>query len=260
MSRLLLLFYSANVLVLAVLLARLVERRWPIEQYTHAAVVSDWKVTGINMVLAWLLEPLALMCAVAIVNHAGGGLIHFRTDGAWYFVTLACFVVAFDLYKYWLHRMQHAVPILWAMHSFHHSADALTFVTGGRHYWLERTLGSALLPIFPVLFHVPADMSVSLAASVFLPEVCSHMNLRFPMGCALTWFNSPQWHRIHHSKLPEHLNKNFAGLLPLWDILFKTAWIPEPGEYPPTGLAPTEKVSLLESVIWPFRHYARVRR
>jgi sterol desaturase/sphingolipid hydroxylase (fatty acid hydroxylase superfamily) len=61
-------------------------------------------------------------------------------------------VVALDLYKYTFHRLQHAIPFLWAMHSFHHSANAVTFITGARHFWLERVLSDAFLPIMAILF------------------------------------------------------------------------------------------------------------
>ena len=43
-----------------------------------------------------------------------------------------------------------------------------------------------------------------------------------PRGRFVSWIGNPQWHRIHHSLQPEHFDKNFAGLLPLWDILFGT--------------------------------------
>ena len=87
----------------------------------------------------------------------------------------------------------------------------------------------------------------------FFPDTCAHLNVRFPMGRMITLVNSPQWHRIHHSAMPEHRDKNFASLLPLWDILFGTAWIPKPDEYPVTGFDPPVHVGVIDSIIWPFR-------
>ena len=69
----------------------------------------------------------------------------------------------------------------------------------------------------------------------------------------MTVLNSPQWRRIHHSVLPEHRDKNFASILPLWDILFGAAWIPKPDEHPATGFDPPVRVSVIEGIIWPFR-------
>jgi sterol desaturase/sphingolipid hydroxylase (fatty acid hydroxylase superfamily) len=41
------------------------------------------------------------------------------------------------------------------------------------------------------------------------------------------WFGKyvvypPTGHRVHHSALPEHRDKNFAGIFPIWDHLFGT--------------------------------------
>jgi hypothetical protein len=175
-------------------------------------------------------------------------------NGYWYFVSLVILVVISDLYTYTFHRLQHAIPFLWAMHSFHHSANALTFVTGARHLWMERVMASAILPIMPILFQIPPDMLLIVSLIHFFPDTCAHLNVRFPMGRMITVLNSPQWHRIHHSVMPEHRDKNFASLLPLWDVLFGTAWIPKPDEYPATGFDPPVRVSVIAGVIWPFRH------
>jgi hypothetical protein len=122
---------------------------------------------------------------------------------------------------------------------------------------MERVLVSAVLPIMPLLFQIPWDMQLILSLIYFLPDTCAHLNVRFPMGRMITFVNSPQWHRIHHSAMPEHRDKNFASLLPLWDILFGTAWVPNPDEYPATGFDPPVRVSVIDSIIWPFRRAAR---
>jgi sterol desaturase/sphingolipid hydroxylase (fatty acid hydroxylase superfamily) len=250
--------FITSILAVLGLVARQIEKKWPIDpDLSHSDILADWKAVGITLVLSALVEPFSAVCAVAIVNAAGGGFIHLRTDGWWYAVSLIGFVLVADLYRYGMHRLSHAVPVLWAMHSFHHSAEALTFVTGARHYWLERAIEGAFFPVLAILFKVPPDMVAVVGFIYFLPDGCAHLNVRFPLGRAITWLNSPQWHRIHHSTQPEHFNRNFASLLPLWDILFGTAWIPHGNEYPATGLVPGEKVGIVDSIIWPFRHYPR---
>ena len=220
-------------------------------------VIDDWKVVSVNFALTALLAPLTAVCSGIILSTLGQGWIHLPTHSYWYLVSLIFLVVFADLYNYTFHRLQHAIPFLWAMHSFHHSANALTFVTGARHLWMERVLASAVLPIMPLLFQIPPDMQLILSLIYFIPDSCAHLNVRFPMGRMITFVNSPQWHRIHHSAMPEHRDKNFASLLPLWDILFGTAWIPKPDEYPVTGFDPPVSVSVIDSVIWPFRRAVR---
>ena len=237
-----------------VCIARILERKWPIAETALPEVIDDWKVVSANLSLTWVLVPLTTVSSGLIFSALGRGWIHLPMHGYWYFVSIVILAVISDLYSYSFHRLQHAVPFLWAMHSFHHSANALTFVTGARHFWLERVISSGILPIIPILFLVPPEMQLILSVIHFFPDTCAHLNVRFPMGRMIAVVNSPQWHRIHHSALPEHRDKNFASLLPLWDLLFGTAWIPQPDEYPITGLDPPVRVGLIDGVIWPFRH------
>jgi sterol desaturase/sphingolipid hydroxylase (fatty acid hydroxylase superfamily) len=171
----------------------------------------------------------------------------------------SCVVLVSDLWSYWFHRLQHAVPFLWAMHSFHHSARNLTFITGSRHLWIERVLTGAFLPVMAILFVVPPSLPFAVLLIGLIPNNFAHLNLRISFGRATTWINNPQWHRIHHSLRPEHHDKNFAAVLTLWDFIFGTACVPKEGEYPPTGIASDEHVSFIDSIIWPFRHLRRKR-
>jgi sterol desaturase/sphingolipid hydroxylase (fatty acid hydroxylase superfamily) len=241
------------------IIARLLQHKWPIgPNLPHPEVSSDWLATLTNLLLSVPASLLVIPCSTVIIGwFGGGGLIHVRTDGWYYLPALISFVLISDLYRYCLHRLQHKVPFLWAMHSFHHSANALTLVTGARHYWLEKAIFGGFLPLFPILFNVPSDMVTIIALFNFLPDGCAHLNVRFPMGRWITVLNSPQWHRIHHSVQPEHFDKNFAAAFPLWDFVFGTAWIPIPDEYPDTGLAPSESVGVFVSIVWPFRFFLR---
>jgi sterol desaturase/sphingolipid hydroxylase (fatty acid hydroxylase superfamily) len=203
------------------------------------------------------LAPIAALSAVTIESYTGVGWIHLPTDGYWWYASLAFVVVAIDLYKYTFHRLQHAIPFLWAMHSLHHSANAPTLITGARHFWLERVLCDAFLPSLAILFLIPPSMVMTVGVIFFLPDACAHLNVRIPLGRFVTWVNNPQWHRIHHSVLMEHRDKNFASFFPILDILFGTAWIPKPDEYPVTGFDPPVRVNVIDSVIWPFRRAVR---
>lgn len=252
---------SAAILVVFGAYIRVIEVRAPIDaKMPIKNIAADWMQAGVSLGLPTLFAPITVVSAALIVNAAGGGLIKLRTDGAWYFVSLVALVIGTDFTRYWCHRMQHAVPFMWKLHSFHHSAESVTFITGARHLWIEKVLSAALLPIVPILFKAPASLDIAVGVIFFLPDTCSHANVRLELGRVVTWINNPQWHRIHHSARPEHHDKNFAALLPLWDIVFGTAWIPERDEYPATGLVPGEKIGLIEGVIWPFRNILRRHR
>ena len=257
-ARLYVFIFVVTAIAVLTLIARQFELLWPIDDnLPQSDVVSDWKVVTLNLILAQLAQPFAGACGAVVISAAGGGLIHLRTDGWWYLISLTGVVIVSDLYLYCLHRLQHGVPVLWALRSFHHSAEALTFVTGARHLWLDRAIATALLSVIPILVTIPGDLAAVIAIIFFLPNGCAQLNLRLRLGPPVTWLNNPQWHRIHHSVQPEHQHKNFVSLLPIWDILFGTAWIPRSDEYPAAGLVLGEKPGLIDSVVWPVRHYLR---
>jgi sterol desaturase/sphingolipid hydroxylase (fatty acid hydroxylase superfamily) len=253
---------SASIIfALTVLVARIFERKWPIATTPATEYVADIKLSLLAIFLNRLLGPLTAISAALIVNLAGGGLIELRSDGWWFPVSLVTTILTLDFVSYWIHRAQHAVPALWAMHSLHHSAEAMTMVTGARHFWLESLIQLGLLPFLPVLFKVPPIFIMVVPLIYFLPDGCSHLNVRLPLGRFVLWFNNPQYHRIHHSVLPEHRDKNFCRLLPLFDVLFGTAWQPAADEFPATGLMPSEKPDgLWDGFFWPVRNHIPFRR
>jgi sterol desaturase/sphingolipid hydroxylase (fatty acid hydroxylase superfamily) len=82
----------------------------------------------------------------------------------------------------------------------------------------------------------------------------AHANVKVGFGRGWWLWNSPQYHRIHHSASAEHFDRNFAALLPVFDLISGTYWRPHPGEYPQTGLDNGEEPrSLVEAVTWPLR-------
>jgi sterol desaturase/sphingolipid hydroxylase (fatty acid hydroxylase superfamily) len=239
------------------LIARRFEKRNPIESKQPTAdVIVDWKVAGLHLATKQLLSPVTNACAMMVVTAAGGGWITLRTDGWWFLLSFILLVVTIDFWTYFVHRAQHKFPALWAMHSLHHSAEALSAVTGARHFWLEDPFVSGVFPVVAIVFKVPPDMVVLVVLFYFLAgDGLAHLNMRLSLGRFALVFNNPQYHRIHHSAEPQHRDKNFCKLLPLLDVIFGTAWKPGKDEFPTTGLDTGEKpTGFLDGIIWPIRH------
>jgi sterol desaturase/sphingolipid hydroxylase (fatty acid hydroxylase superfamily) len=235
------------------------EQRFPIEPaQPRTAIHADYKLAALNVLPRFLLGPLPGGCAAVIVNALGGGLIVLRADGWWFLLALGVYILATDCVAYLVHRAQHAVPALWAMHSLHHSAEALTLITGVRHFWVEQVLMTAFLPVVAIMFQTPTAVIAVASVFYFFFDACVHVNIKLPFGVLGFVVNNPQYHRIHHSMRSEHQNKNFCKLLPLFDLVFGTAWLPASDEFPPTGLGRGETAAgWLDGLIWPFRRYLR---
>jgi sterol desaturase/sphingolipid hydroxylase (fatty acid hydroxylase superfamily) len=163
-----------------------------------------------------------------------------------------CALLFASLVNYWVHRLQHAIPALWALHKFHHSADRLAILTTFRGTKLESALSSALR-IFPIaILSVPIAVKPTaaspwyfLAASYFLFVALSrlnsfliHSNLDLGYGWVGRWLIvSPRMHRIHHSSSTLHHTRNFSFDLVLWDRIFGTYFHCDNAAQIPVGLA-----------------------
>lgn len=79
-------------------------------------------------------------------------------------------------------------------------------------------------PSLPSLLGVPILMFLFNVLGYNLRH--SHFWLRWP-GVWSKVFPSPAHHHVHHSCHPDHLDKNFAFMFPLWDVLFGTYIMPE---------------------------------
>lgn len=187
--------------------------------------------------------------------------IHFY-GGTFEVLALSCLAIAaMDFFTYWLHRLQHSSKWLWAEHELHHSDEHVNVTTSFRHHWLDTILYPLfiLTPVF-LLFNPGLGPVLWVAA---LPRVINYfVHLNFPIGFG--WFNrvlsTPKTHRIHHSNLPEHTNKNFAATLPLWDILFGTYYHPKKDDWPSTGVTGVTVTSLWQAIILPFVSWGKMLR
>jgi len=135
-------------------------------------------------------------------------------------------LVVLEAAMYAIHRLYHAVPLLWRLHAVHHSDTELDATTSHRHHTLEALINTvlmaplvALLAPDPVIFTLVA--LTRLAASIF-----SHSNLKLPrrIDRCLHWvLVTPDFHRLHHRSKQSFTDSNYGGTLSLFDHLLGTA-------------------------------------
>lgn len=252
-------FLLASNVLLAVsifIVGRRIERLRPVQSnQPRSDIVFDGIYAVAQQIIFRISTPFWGSIAVVLVNTAGGGFIVLRADGMWFAISLVIWLATVDFLEYLWHRAQHAWKPLWAMHSLHHSEESINVLTAYRAFWLEFWIKIvAVYPIVGILFKAPPVLLFVASVIHLLNDNWAHMNLRLSFGRFSLFVQNPQFHRIHHSAKPEHLNKNFSALLPIWDILFGTAWKPLPGEFPDTGLIPRDvPVNIFEALMWPFR-------
>ncbi|WP_368911315.1 sterol desaturase family protein [Taklimakanibacter deserti] len=136
--------------------------------------------------------------------------------------TLAALFLATEFVYYWHHRAAHRIRFLWATHSVHHSATRLNLTAAIRLGWTGNVTGNFLffLPLAWIGFHpfaIVAMLGVNLFYQFFL-----HTELVPTLG-PLEWvLNTPAHHRVHHASNPACLDKNYGGMLIVFDRLFGT--------------------------------------
>lgn len=135
----------------------------------------------------------------------------------WYGWLLA--LVFYDFCYYWLHRAGHESAVFWAAHVVHHQSQDYNLSTA-----LRQTSSGALLGwIFYVpmaVAGVPPLVFGVVALVDLLYQFWVHTEHVPKLGWFDRWFCSPSNHRVHHAVNDRYLDRNYGGILIIWDRLF----------------------------------------
>lgn len=137
-----------------------------------------------------------------------------------------------DLTYYWFHRLAHERRFWWASHVNHHSSQHYNLSTALRQTWTGGIAGTWLLWL-PLSFlgFPPAMIAIQKGISlVYQYWIHTEAIRRMPRWFEAV-FNTPSHHRVHHARNPRYLDRNYAGILIVWDRLFGT-FQPELDEEP----------------------------
>jgi sterol desaturase/sphingolipid hydroxylase (fatty acid hydroxylase superfamily) len=196
-----------------------------------------WREAAASLAVAVLQRAATALSALVLVPL-------FQFIWAHRVVTLALpaaeqIAVAFCLVEfayYWMHRASHGVNWMWATHSVHHSAEQLNMIAAVR---LGATGFVSLewLPFVPlVFFGISANVVFGLLAFNLLYQFFLHSELMPRLGVFEEVFNTPSHHRVHHARNAAYLNRNFGGVLIVYDRLFGTYALERAEDPPQYGL------------------------
>jgi len=204
-------FFFATMIGEAFWLRRDRRRGRPYETRDTAASLS-MGVGYLVVALGWKAVELAIFSAFYRVRLFDLG----TGPWAWFGV-----MVGWDLCYYAYHRAGHVVRLCWATHVNHHSSQRYNLSTALRQTWT---------PFLGFVFYVPLaivgfrpEMILLAGAFNLLYQYWIHTEVieRLPAWFEAV-FNTPSHHRVHHGTNAEYLDKNYAGILIVWDKLFGT--------------------------------------
>ena len=140
---------------------------------------------------------------------------------AWWAWVLLLF--AEDLAYYGFHRFSHERRLWWAAHVNHHSSQHYNLATALRQSWTGGINGAwvmwlplSLLGFSPAMILIQKGISL-----VYQFWIHTEAVKRMPAWFEAV-FNTPSHHRVHHARNPRYLDRNYAGILIIWDKMFGT--------------------------------------
>ena len=157
-----------------------------------------------------------------------------------------------DFIGYWQHRWFHG-GWRWRFHAIHHSSVELDWLSSVRQHPVNDMLARIItaVPIVALGYNVAAVAAFTAFTTLY--AITLHANLRWTYGPLRYAIASPAFHRWHHSCAEEGQDKNFAGFLPVWDLMFGTFHMPKGRQPAVFGVADPVPRGLLGQLIYPFR-------
>lgn len=141
-------------------------------------------------------------------------------------------IVIADAGFYLAHRAFHAVPWLWRFHAIHHSIEELDWLAAARVHPLDQVLtkSASLLPVFALGY---SEVAIAVFVGVFqFHAFFIHANTRVNIGPLKWLIASPDFHHWHHANERAAYDKNFAGQLPIFDMIGATLHLPGDQRFP----------------------------
>ena len=127
-----------------------------------------------------------------------------------------------DFLYYWFHKASHHIHWLWAAHIVHHSSTKMNFSTAFRQSLMYPIAGMWVFWMPMILLGFDPITVFSVVALNLAYQFFVHTQAVNKLGLFEKVFNTPSHHRVHHAINKGYLDKNFAGVLIIWDKLFGT--------------------------------------
>ncbi|HEY8350989.1 MAG TPA: sterol desaturase family protein [Sphingomonadales bacterium] len=226
----------------------LIQFLFPKSVWLHKSAILDYKYVFVDKLIIGFLGAAAAVVtgkALAKGNHEamlGSAAGDSLTVAVFYTI---CLLLTEDMFRYWMHRLMHKVPLLWEFHKVHHSPEVLVPFSLLRTHPVNGLLnlartGAAIvlvtgifLLIFPEKLSPITIFGINIGRVLF--NVCGahlrHSHIWLGFGPVLSRiFISPSMHQIHHSAHTHHWDRNFGSQFAIWDWLFGTLYIPKAEE------------------------------
>jgi sterol desaturase/sphingolipid hydroxylase (fatty acid hydroxylase superfamily) len=219
----------------------------------------EWKDT---------LASLSMRVGNLLVNLAMTGIMFGGLQWAYahrvlqFEPSIAAWLVLFvldDFTYYWFHRISHESRFWWAAHVNHHSSREYNLSTAARQSWTGVVVGT-WMPWIPLGFlgYTPTMILTMQSINLFY-QFWLHTEAvdRLPAWFEAL-FNTPSHHRVHHAANPRYLDRNYAGVLMVWDRWFGTFEAERDDDRPTYGIL--HNIGSYNPIVIAFHEWAAMAR
>lgn len=160
------------------------------------------------------------MVGLLLLGVAGLRVADIAMDRWWHWALL---FVGQEFGYYWMHRADHRIRWFWLNHAVHHSSEQYALSSAYRLGWTGKITAAAVFLAPLVWLGFPVTAVLGALALNLLYQFWLHTEL---IGTLPRWveylFNTPAHHRVHHASNPEYLDRNYGGVLIVFDRMFGT--------------------------------------
>jgi len=206
--------YAIPVFFLSIAIEALLGWRRGQKIYDLSDAITSLQFGVLSQVSGVFYKLISLGIYSFISSHAALQRWPSNSVGAW-----IAALILYDFCYYWLHRCSHEIGVLWAAHVVHHSSEYYNLSTALRQTSTGTLFGwifyipMALLGVSPVMF-------VTVGLIDLLYQYWVHTELIGRLGWFDRVFVSPSNHRVHHGQNDYCIDRNYGGILIVWDRLF----------------------------------------
>jgi sterol desaturase/sphingolipid hydroxylase (fatty acid hydroxylase superfamily) len=166
---------------------------------------------------------------------------------------LALLLLAADFFAYWTHRLFHR-RALWRFHAVHHSSKELDWLSSVRVHPVNDAASKVLTLVPLVLLGFDPTLAAAALPILTFYAIFVHANVYFDFGPLKYVIATPAFHRWHHTSEAEGLDTNFAGLFPIFDLVFGTFYMPKHKHATHFGIRDNDMPEgLFGQLLYPFR-------
>lgn len=208
--------YAIPVFMTSILLEAWIAHRRGIKTYDIPDAITSLNFGILSQVSAVFVRVLTFGVYVWSFENLRLGTL--PADSIWVWIAA---LIAYDFIYYWVHRCGHEVNLMWSAHQVHHSSEYFNLSTALRQ---TSTGAFAAFPFYlpMAVIGVPPIVFGTVALIDLLYQYWVHTELVRKLGWIDRVFVTPSNHRVHHGQNDYCIDRNYGGILIIWDRMFGT--------------------------------------